>query len=136
MLSHGEAVRALRAGRRKGAARHHPQLFPGLPGQRERRGCRAARKADAFSNRWFLDPIFKGQYPEDLLEMLGDLSAASMMPTLPIISVPIDFLGVNYYTRQVVRHDPRAQWRCGHLHPAPSTPRWSGRSFRRGSMTC
>lgn len=60
--------------------------------------------ADAFSNRWFLDPIFKGRYPEILLDFFGNQgwSLDDQPNDLAIISSSIDFLGVNYYTRAVV----------------------------------
>jgi beta-glucosidase len=66
------------------------------------------RRYDAFLNRFYLDAIFRGSYPEDVLDAYaaelpiaeGDLGA---------IAAPIDFLGVNNYTRAVVRAsgDPR-----------------------------
>lgn len=64
--------------------------------------------ADAFSNRWFLDPIFKATYPVVLRETrfaehVRDWSFIEP-GDLNIISAPIDFLGVNYYTRSVVRY--------------------------------
>jgi beta-glucosidase len=69
---------------------------------------RAARdRAQAYINRYYLDPIFFGSYPEILPELFGpgwpEFSAAD----LKSISQPIDFLGINYYSRAVVRHDPR-----------------------------
>jgi beta-glucosidase len=58
----------------------------------------AARAMDGTANRWFLDPIFRGAYPDDVSYEPpvedGDLA---------IISRPIDFLGVNNYFRFVVR---------------------------------
>jgi beta-glucosidase len=60
----------------------------------------AARELDGTANRWFLDPVFRGSYPVDLVERFappvqdGDLEA---------ISAPIDFLGVNNYFRFVVQ---------------------------------
>jgi beta-glucosidase len=63
----------------------------------------AARQVDGHGNRWFLDPLFRGAYPEDMLEVF----AASPPPVrdgdLEAISTSIDFLGVNNYFRHVVR---------------------------------
>lgn len=61
----------------------------------------AARRVDGNANRIWLDPIFKGSYPADVLE-----EAASWQPGFGVMAdgdlaataAPIDFLGVNYYT--------------------------------------
>jgi beta-glucosidase len=63
----------------------------------------AAREVDGHSNRWYLDPIFRGDYPADMLERY----AASLPPVqdgdLKAMSARIDFLGVNTYFRHLVR---------------------------------
>lgn len=61
---------------------------------------------DAFSNRLFLDPIFKGSYPA-ILEQDPDYHAPDIQPgDFEIITRPIDFVGVNYYTRWGLDHQP------------------------------
>jgi beta-glucosidase len=54
-------------------------------------------------HRWFLDPIFRGSYPEDVLQHLGDLTPKTEPGDAEIIARPIDFLGANYYTHMVVQ---------------------------------
>lgn len=72
----------------------------------------AARRIDGQFNRFFLDPIFRGHYPEDVLRDLsgaGDLAgfeALVMSGDLDIISAPIDALGVNYYHGDFVGAQP------------------------------
>jgi beta-glucosidase len=66
----------------------------------------AARFTDGFNNRWFLDPIFRGSYPDDMLEAFGADAPAVEDGDLRAISTPIDFLGINNYTRSVVRASP------------------------------
>ncbi|MGQ9715646.1 MAG: GH1 family beta-glucosidase [Anaerolineae bacterium] len=66
----------------------------------------AARRYDGFLNRWFLDPLFRRRYPEDMLEMLGSALPDRYEEDLETIAVPVDFLGVNNYTRTVVADDP------------------------------
>ncbi|MGQ9456809.1 MAG: GH1 family beta-glucosidase [Anaerolineae bacterium] len=66
----------------------------------------AARRYDGFLNRWFLDPLFRRRYPEDMLEMLGSALPDGYEEDLETIAVPVDFLGVNNYTRTVVADDP------------------------------
>lgn len=70
---------------------------------------RHARKlADAYMNRQFLDAALLGRYPEELKEIFQDAWPAWPALEVEALRVPIDFLGLNYYTRSVVRHDPAA----------------------------
>ncbi len=62
----------------------------------------AAREVDGNGNRWYLDPIFRGEYPRDMLETYGADGPPVRDGDLDAISAPIDFLGVNNYFRQVV----------------------------------
>ena len=63
----------------------------------------AVKSADTFRNRWFLDPLFLGRYPDDLFTDLGVAPPPIREEDFSIISTPIDFLGVNYYSRMLVR---------------------------------
>jgi beta-glucosidase len=62
------------------------------------------RHVDALSNRIFLDPVFRGSYPIDLLEDMRDITDWSFVrdADLAVISGPIDVLGVNYYSPTLV----------------------------------
>jgi beta-glucosidase len=72
----------------------------------------AALRMDGYLNRWFLDPVFRGRYPEDMLEQYerryGPFDVV-LDGDLDVISQKIDFLGVNYYMPQRVRSDPSRQ---------------------------
>ncbi|HVB72090.1 MAG TPA: GH1 family beta-glucosidase [Ktedonobacteraceae bacterium] len=63
----------------------------------------AVKRADIFRNRWFLDPLFLARYPEGLFTDMGVAPPAMHDDDFSIISVPLDFLGVNYYSRMLVR---------------------------------
>jgi beta-glucosidase len=63
----------------------------------------AAREVDGHENRWFLDPLFRGSYPVDMLEKWAATPPPVQDGDLATISTPIDFLGVNNYFRRVVR---------------------------------
>lgn len=63
----------------------------------------AVQQADAFRNRWFLDPLFRAHYPDELFTNLGVTPPPIYEGDFSIISTPIDFLGVNYYSRMLVR---------------------------------
>ena len=63
----------------------------------------AARRHDGYLNRWFLDPLFGRGYPRDLVQWYGDLVPAALVEEMAGFDGDLDFLGVNYYTRHVVR---------------------------------
>jgi len=67
----------------------------------------AVARSDGFRNRWILDPVLRGEYPEDMLEVYAPILPAIDDGDLRTIAAPLDFLGVNYYTRSVVRADPK-----------------------------
>ncbi|QNA76627.1 beta-glucosidase [Streptomyces sp. So13.3] len=64
----------------------------------------AARRIDALANRVFLDPVFHGSYPQDLLDDTAALTDWHFVRDgdLAAISRPLDSLGLNYYTPTVV----------------------------------
>ncbi len=58
-------------------------------------------QADTFHNRWYLDPIFRGSYPAGLFEQMNAAPPPEAARDMSTIAAPLDFLGVNYYTRLV-----------------------------------
>jgi beta-glucosidase len=66
----------------------------------------AVVRSDGFRNRWILDPVLRGAYPQDMLELYEPILPPIREGDLRTIAAPLDFLGVNYYTRSVVRADP------------------------------
>jgi beta-glucosidase len=71
---------------------------------------RAATTADAIFNRWFIEAITKGTYPQVALEGLAPHMPANWQDDMAQISQPMDFLGVNYYTRNLFHADPDGVW--------------------------
>jgi beta-glucosidase len=61
------------------------------------------RAADLLHNQWFLRPLFEGRYPLDLFSSLGVDAPPILDGDMERISAPLDFVGVNYYERQVFR---------------------------------
>jgi beta-glucosidase len=59
-------------------------------------------------NRQYLDPAFFGRYPEEMKEIFGDAWPDWPQADFDLIRQSIDFLGLNYYTRSVNRHDESA----------------------------
>ena len=78
----------------------------------------AAERRDAFVNRWFLDPLLLGRYPPELKDVFGDAWPRFPEEDLERIHGKPDFLGVNYYSRALVREDPAAL----PLRASPSGP--------------
>lgn len=101
LLSHGLAVRAMGAHLTRadlGIVLNQWPVYPSNPeSAREQRECRIA---DALCTRWFMDPLFFGSYPADGLAFLGQDAPRVREGDFEIIGEPIDFLGINYYTRQ------------------------------------
>jgi beta-glucosidase len=81
-------------------------LEPKHPASQRPADLAASQRADAYINRYYLDPIVLGSYPEELQEIFGEAWPAWPDEDLSVIQQPIDFIGVNYYTRNVVRSDP------------------------------
>ena len=74
---------------------------------------------DGIFNRWFIEAITKGTYPDAVLAGLGPHMPANWQADMPTISQPLDWLGVNYYTRGTVAHDPAGIW--PHVREMPTT---------------
>lgn len=64
----------------------------------------AAARYDAIYNRFFLGGLFRGAYPAEVLEGLGPHLPEGWQDDFATIRAPLDWLGVNYYTRKVIRH--------------------------------
>jgi len=82
-------------------------LEPKYPATASAEDLAATLRADAYWNRQYLDPVFLGAYPSELAEIFGAAWPTFPAADLDFIRQPLDFLGVNYYSRQVVRHDPQ-----------------------------
>ncbi len=105
LLSHGTAVPIIRGNARGGAARVGVtlNLTPVAPASESDEDAQAAVIMDGLLNRWYLDPLFKAAYPADILERQPIEVERS---DLERIATPIDFLGVNYYSRAMVERGP------------------------------
>ena len=78
--------------------------------------------SNAFSNGWFLDPIYRGTYPERFFEHMALNPPPIHEGDMEVISAPLDFLGVNNYSRIIVRGaqtQPLAD-RCESVSPVPN----------------
>jgi beta-glucosidase len=102
LLSHGWAVEVIRAavpGAQVGITLNLAHSYPASETPEDEA---AAWQVDGEANRWFLDPLYKGAYPPDLLERNELVAPVLKNGDLATIAAPLDFLGVNNYFRFVV----------------------------------
>ena len=108
LRAHGAGLQALRAegARQAGLV---VNLEPKVPATESPADLAATGRADAWMNRQFLDPVFLGRYPEELEHIYGADRPGFPPEDLALIRQPLDWLGINYYTRGVTRNAPAAQ---------------------------
>jgi beta-glucosidase len=102
LLSHGLALQALRAAGSRARLGIVLNLSPVQPATDAEADRIAARLEDGKLARWYLDPLFEGRYPLDVLHHLGADAPRVEPGDLAAIATPMDFLGLNYYSRMVV----------------------------------
>jgi len=106
LLSHGWAMDAIRRAAPDAQAGIVLNLAHAYPASDSPEDEAAAWRVDGEGNRWFLDPIFRGSYPADLLDRNELVAPVLQDGDLETIAAPIDFLGVNNYFRFVVGAGP------------------------------
>ncbi len=128
LLGHGLAMERMRSagdGNRLGVTLN---LHPARPGRDRDADREAARRVDGQANRLFLDPLFRGEYPEGVFPHYGGRGADLSFVRdgdLEKISTPVDFLGVNYYFRHTIRDAPEeeaSEVPFSDLHARPIVP--------------
>jgi beta-glucosidase len=111
LLAHAKATEVLRQAT-KAPVGITLNLAPKIPASESELDVAAARREDGALNRLYLDPLFKGEYPADVVEFAAANGAAfdAVEPgDLAAISQPLDFLGINYYFSSVVADEARLQ---------------------------
>ncbi len=107
MRAHGTAVQVYRA-----EGRHRiglvVNLEPKYPASDSADDRAATARAEAYMNRQYLDPVFGKGYPTELEQIFGEAWPHWPAADFDLIAQPIDFVGVNYYTRNVTRADANA----------------------------
>ena len=131
-----------RRGRRPPAVGIVNNLSPVEPGHRPARGPRPRRRrADGHTNRWWLDPVARPRLSRRTWSRSTASTCRSAPGDLETIAAPLDWLGLNYYFRQVVADDPD---RPGAVRPpgrrCPACPRtamdWEVDAGRPGARCC
>lgn len=109
LLAHGLVLEAYRELNLKEKIGITLNLYHQYPESDRPEDLDASRIADGLQNRWYLDPLFKGAYPADMTEMIALVEPHIQDGDLELISMPKDFLGVNMYSRNIVKADENGQ---------------------------
>ena len=105
LFAHGSAVEALRAqgGRNIGIVLNPSHASPASGNDADRH---ATQLWDGFYNRWYYEGVLRGIYPADVIAALEAYLPAGFEADMTTVGAPIDWLGINYYSRSLVAHDP------------------------------
>jgi beta-glucosidase len=135
MLAHARAVQVYRELRLRGKIGITLSISPAYPATNSKNDAAAAHVADGLHNRWFLDPVLKGEYPEDILALFSAHSDVGIRDgdMERIGESRVDFLGVNYYAPTRVRADPASpHFGFARLPNPDEQPAFSGEVFPDG----
>ncbi len=103
LLSHGQGVKVIRENCPEAQVGIALNLTPQEPASPSPADRIESRWADGQINRWFLDPLVGRGYPQDVIEGFGKPMEFVQAGDMAAIAEPVDFLGVNYYTRGIAR---------------------------------
>jgi beta-glucosidase len=147
LMAHGRAVQAIRASSKQPArVGFAPVGLARYPVSDKPEDIAAARESTfsvwgetAWTNTWWMDPVFFGQYPEDGLRLYGSAAPKTKAGDLELISQPIDFFGTNIYQctpvragaagPEVVEHPTGAPITAFEWYVTPAGAYWGPRFF-------
>jgi beta-glucosidase len=104
LLGHGLAVDAMRASRPESEVGITLNLYAISAASDRLEDQEAARRIDGVCNRFWLDPVLLGRYPDDVMADLASVSDFTHVRDgdLAVISRPLSMLGINYYSRHTL----------------------------------
>ena len=112
LLSHGMAIPEIRNNSKQSEIGITLNLNTAIPASGSTYDEDACKFFDGQFNRLYLNPLYNNEYPDDVFEYLKTKSLISesdlnfiKQGDLNIISTKTDFLGVNYYSRAVIRNE-------------------------------
>lgn len=128
LLGHGWAVPVIRRNSPGSQVGITLNLGPQIPASPSEPDAASARLADGTFNRWFLDPISGRGYPQDVVADYNRPLSFIQPGDLAALATPIDFLGVNYYFRGIIRSEMISEAanapRTVHPNPNPTEMGW------------
>ena len=124
LLAHGKTVQTFRSGGYPGEIGIVLNFEHAIPASNADADTMAAYRYLHQYMGLFADPLFKGQYPIEMMEWAGSMGPKIEVGDMDIIKTPTDYLGINYYTSFTVAYDPNG----GHfkLRATPKTLPLSG----------
>jgi beta-glucosidase len=105
LYAHGTAIGALRAEGAKNLG-IVTNLQYTEPATDKPEDVAAAHRFDGTFNRWYLDGLYKGKYPADMVELFAPHLPQNFEADMPVVSAPLDWAGINYYSRSLIESDP------------------------------
>jgi len=102
LLSHGKAVNVFRQGNYKGQIGIVLSMTNNIPASDSEADRAACLRANQDNIAFYMDPLYKGHYPELLMDWIGPHAPKVDPSDMNIINQPIDFLGINYYMTMTV----------------------------------
>jgi beta-glucosidase len=121
LLAHRAASAAIRAEVRHARVGISLNLAPVHPATEAEEDVAAARRVDGYLNRWYLDALTGRGYPSDMVAWYGTLLDADAVNDMRGYDGDLDFLGINYYSRQVVRAAPAELLASQQVHVRDAT---------------
>lgn len=109
MLAHGKSIKRMRQMGIKNLGLV-TNLEYSQPEDDSPQSKKAAKLYDGIYNRWFLGGVFNKAYPEDVLEGLRPYMPKNYEKDFDIIAEPVDWIGINYYTRKKITDDGTGQF--------------------------
>ncbi len=101
LVGHGTAISIMR-GLGLGNLGAVCNLEYAMPADNSEAAERASELYDGIYNRFFLSGMFKGEYPANVLEGIENHLPTNWQDDFPIIQAPVDWCGINYYTRKLI----------------------------------
>ncbi len=120
LLAHGMAMERIRALCPKGVAGITLSQTPVFPADPGRKNEWSARMANDFINHISLSPVLRGEYPALLRRKARLLFPRTAPGDMALISKPVDFIGINYYSRERASY----RWYIPFLHTWVSGKDW------------
>lgn len=117
LLSHGAAVPRIRQAAPDAQVGITLYLCYVEPASNSDADRQAAQRHDGYVNRWFLDAVFKGHYPQDMVSLVEPALSRIDPAAIRAAAVPLDFLGINYYTRNLIAASDEVPFRTHEVRP-------------------
>jgi len=104
LLAHGLAMQVIRKNCPQSLAGLVLNFTPCYANSQHPKDIAARDYADKYHNQWYIQPVMQGKYPDIIDSLPTDAQPDIFADDMQIISQPLDYLGVNFYTRAIYQH--------------------------------